>query len=429
MRLRRLLAAAFGGLALSCAAGQHDPSPPVPTGTRPDSASAPAAHDAPGDDVWSDDVEADAVEDVALPAPGDPAELAIGYSHSCARTFSGLVRCWGRNINGYIGDGTTTPRATPTAALLSNVASVAAGHYKTCAVSKTGDLWCWGSLYFGQAGDGTMTASPWPAAVPRLIPGLTDVVSAGGGSHTCAFLADGSVWCWGFNPHGEVGYVTTEPCPGTDGFTCSTVPRRVEGLEVTREVAFGPNHTCARSEGGSVRCWGQNTDGQLGDGTTASSHVPRRVLGLDDAIQISLGSNVSCALRATGDVVTWGARYVKSPLFHAPEKVTSPALVAGFSGPVASVHCAGRANCARMADGTVQCWGVNNPGNLGNPGLTEPVVTTPTTVPGLTDVTSLAVGGRACALRNDSTIWCWGAEPIGDGTWSAYAPAPTKVAW
>ena len=132
--------------------------------------------------------------------------------HACALLTDGGVKCWGANNNGQLGDGTTTPSATPAsvAALGGKAIAVAAGSEHTCAVLETGSVQCWGSNGDGQLGDGTREQS----SVPLDVSGLADAavsITAGGaygsgvGPHTCALLANGGVQCWGSNEAGQLG--------------------------------------------------------------------------------------------------------------------------------------------------------------------------------------------------------------------------------
>jgi hypothetical protein len=145
--------------------------------------------------------------------------LAGGADHTCAILDDGSVRCWGYNSNGQLGDGTNTDRNTPTA------------------------------------------LSSWPS-------GRTAVAITAGSYHTCAILDDGSVRCWGSNSDGQLGDGTT-----TDRNTPTTLSGWPSGRTAVA-ISAGYYHTCAILDDGSVRCWGYNSDGQLGDGTTTSRNTP-----------------------------------------------------------------------------------------------------------------------------------------------------------
>jgi alpha-tubulin suppressor-like RCC1 family protein len=353
--------------------------------------------------------------------PGDPVEVSLGYTGSCARTRDGHVRCWGTNSNYEVGDGTTETRNTPTAVPgLDNVVQIAAMHYNACAVIADGTVRCWGTLGWGLRGDGD-TVSKDLVYPPRTIPKLTGVTRVGGSSHACALLTDRTVMCWGFNPFGELGYATTIPASESD-YTCAGEPATVPDLTGVRALAPAVQHNCALNDHG-VWCWGWNQMGQLGDGTTTSRYQPKQIVGLDDVVQLSAHHSSSCALRKTGGVMCWGARY-RNDDYNFPDKMTVPYEVKGFSGAVAEVIAGGPSNCARMVSGTVQCWGARLGASAGSD-------LNPVTVKGLDHVVHLALGnGRACAIRDDASLWCWGRYgPLGDAAGTQVSTVPLKVDW
>jgi alpha-tubulin suppressor-like RCC1 family protein len=197
--------------------------------------------------------------------------ISSGWSHSCAVTSVGAVQCWGDNDRFGLGDGTTTNSATPVqvVGLSSGVQAISTGWSHLCAVTSVGAVKCWGWNAIGQLGDGTTTDSATPVQVVGLTSGVQAIST--GWSHSCALLADGSVKCWGGNSNGELGDGTT---------TNSATPVQVTGLTSgVQAISSGELHTCAAVADGAVKCWGYNGTGQLGDGTTTSSAVPVQVLG------------------------------------------------------------------------------------------------------------------------------------------------------
>jgi alpha-tubulin suppressor-like RCC1 family protein len=230
------------------------------------------------------------------------AEVAAGASYTCARTEAGVLWCWGRNDNGQVGDGTIQPKSPPVqvTALGSSVVEVSAGGYHACARKADGTLWCWGTGNVGQVGDGT-TDSQKPSPVQVTLLGTAVAQVAAGGYHTCARKTDGTLWCWGRNDRGQLGDgTTTTPKP---------TPSQVQALGATVvDVAAGLLHTCARKADGTLWCWGSNPFGQVGDGTmTTPVLVPTQVAALGtSAVDVAAGDNHTCARRTGGTVLCWG---------------------------------------------------------------------------------------------------------------------------
>jgi alpha-tubulin suppressor-like RCC1 family protein len=191
---------------------------------------------------------------------GEAVGVAAGLGHTCAVMSNGGVRCWGSNLYGQLGDGTETSRTTPAnvVGLAGGVAVLAMGDYHTCALGTAGWVQCWGYNLYGQLGDGTTaTSSPTPTDVVGLASGVVAV--AAGSNHTCAVTTGGGVKCWGANWANQLGI-------GTNNFP--NTPTDVTGLASgVASVAAGDSHTCALTTSGGAKCWGNNYHGQVGDGT------------------------------------------------------------------------------------------------------------------------------------------------------------------
>jgi hypothetical protein len=172
------------------------------------------------------------------------------------------VECWGRNVRGQVGDGTTnSPVTTPHVVNGLRAAALSLGEWHSCALLADGTAQCWGQNDYGQAG----TTGAY-ADVPVTVAGLSNVVSLSlGSTHSCAMIADGTVRCWGSDTFGELG----------DGTTTSTsTPVTVKGIVNPRQIGAGAGHTCALMPDTSVWCWGENDFGELGIGTFVSSLAP-----------------------------------------------------------------------------------------------------------------------------------------------------------
>jgi len=194
-------------------------------------------------------------------------------SHLCADEC-GRVQCWGYNYYGQLGNGTNTTSNTPVnvSGLSSGVITIAAGEYHTCALMSGGGVQCWGRNITGQLGDGTSTDSSIPVNVSGLGSGVLAITA--GGSHTCTLTGAGGVQCWGNNNFGQFGNGTN---------ATSYTPVNVSGLSSgVLAIAAGGYHTCALTSAGGVQCLGWNHYGQLGNGTNTTSNTPVNVSGFDE---------------------------------------------------------------------------------------------------------------------------------------------------
>jgi alpha-tubulin suppressor-like RCC1 family protein len=256
-------------------------------------------------------------------------------------------------------------------------------------------------------------------------PAEASVQLALGYLHTCVRKAAGTVQCWGDNGAGQLG----------DGvpFDAGTrpivkVPQDVVGITDAVELASGVSHSCAIRRSGAVACWGLNTFGQLGDGTTQRSSSAVTVSGVTNAVAVAAGTSFTCALVRGGTVQCWGANY--SGQLGDNSKIDRPtaAPVAELTGAT-SIATAEHHACAIVANGAVRCWGKNDEGQLGNGSTTESLVPTP--LASLSDVVQVVAASRfTCARQRTGQVHCWGANTLGQlGTGSANAaPNPSPAA-
>ena len=304
--------------------------------------------------------------DVSLQAPtpvvfAAPAEISVGGSHACVIDALGMVWCWGSNSSGQIGQpvpplpvGMISPVGPPLPVIgLTGVVQVSAGGTHTCALLADTTVSCWGYNLGGQLGDGTTVSRATPAPVP----GLTGVVQLSAGDfYTCALLADGTARCWGENFHGQIG----------DGTTINKrlSPTAVSGLSNAVQIEASTTTTCAVVLGGTVKCWGDEI--ALGVATTYPANLtPVAVPGLTGVRLLAGGGQHMCAVLSDTSARCWGRNdhgQVGNGTAGAP--VGTPQPVLGLSG-ITTLSGGTAHTCATLANGTAWCWGWDYYGQLG----------------------------------------------------------------
>ncbi|WP_394845725.1 hypothetical protein LZC95_52935 [Pendulispora brunnea] len=314
--------------------------------------------------------------------------IAVGRGHACARTAEGKVLCWGANTSGQLGDGTRISRPRPVAvAGLDDADMLVTGDEHTCARrARDQSLLCWGQNAHGELGDGTTDGRPTPAVVTDLHAVLS--VSAAG-HMTCARKPNRYVLCWG-----EVheGSAVKAPSP-------------VFGMTETEEVATGALHACARladpASGRNVRCWGSNRLRQLGVPHLVDRGMPVDVPHLEKVTQLAAGREHTCARTEEGSVRCWGGglRCVPGDWFEGKRVAVKPGAIPGMEN-VSLVASGADQACAILPDTTVAC--AREKSATGD----RSCVSAP--IASLRSVTALALGEEfSCALKRDGTVWCW----------------------
>jgi alpha-tubulin suppressor-like RCC1 family protein len=348
--------------------------------------------------------------------PGMP--IASVKQHSCAVSGS-KVQCWGRNVEGQLGDGTTlTPLIPVFVSGITTATAVGTGYYHSCALLSNGVVNCWGENIFGQLGNATTTSSNAPVAVVGIATATEIWV---GPYHNCALLLDGTVKCWGHNERSQLGDRTQ---------TNRSTP--VTALEITDAVAVwvGGLHSCTLLANGTVKCWGYNREGQLGDGSKIDRPVPVEVLGITTATAIAGSNDHSCALLSDGTLKCWGLNDNGQLGNGTTTSTTSPIAVLGITTGE-SIGAGLTHTCALLLNSTIQCWGANLSGQLGNGTATSTITTTPITVSGITTGSAVASGeAHTCAALSDYTVNCWGENDysqLGDGAAPMDSSIPVLV--
>ncbi|MFO0714774.1 MAG: hypothetical protein U0353_33350 [Sandaracinus sp.] len=357
------------------------------------------------------------------PAPPPVRDLALGDQHACAVRADRTVVCWGRNTFANLGDRTTTDRAAPVSVIgpfdviLGDATEVAAGNGFSCARQSSGDVRCWGANDAGQLGDGSGVAM---GTIPTRVLGLPSpsLELVLGDAFGCARVA-GAVYCWGSNTDGQLG----------DGSTTDRArPVAVRLLDDATSLAAGAGHACAIRATGTVACWGDNASGALGDGTTIDRHTPTPVPGITDAIELAAGRTHTCARHRDGHLSCWGSSLHGQLGDGTTTSRLAPTRVTGITDAI-TLGLGRDHSCAITRTGAVWCWGWGDALQLGDGTRTTRLVATPTRI------TSGAIsvrGGRdaTCVRTTSGGVQCWGDAvhgQRGDGTTSTHATAVSAV--
>jgi alpha-tubulin suppressor-like RCC1 family protein len=411
---------------------------------------------------------------VATVSSADTAtSLATKVHHTCAVTTAGMVKCWGANAAGQLGDGTTSTRLTPVfvKGLRTGIVAVAVGREHSCALTRSGRVKCWGSNAHGQLGDGTTRDSSRPVAVQGLTTKAMAITA--GYDHTCALMADGGVTCWGDNHDGELGDGTA---------TERHLPVGVSGLASgVIAIAAGAYHTCALTGAGGVKCWGANDSGQLGDGTTDArpaavdvfEKVSRKSIDAGDPactqaqyhpeqsyyryenvcdypvsayvcvgiydpyieydpcrfagdyrahLRLSVGQTIDIEIARPGGGLVQFNEMQECPKGHTIVAEALTSFPCNRAYPVmnaASVTAGFDHSCMVTTGGGAKCWGNNSDGQIGDDSKAQRLI--PVDVSGLADgVASIAAGERhTCAVTVVGGVECWGWNghgQLGNGT-------------
>ncbi|MBV2168063.1 MAG: hypothetical protein KUL82_05075, partial [Bdellovibrio sp.] len=322
-----------------------------------------------------------------------------GVSHSCA-ILSGKIYCWGDNTSGQLGQGDTTARTSAVEITsLKGAVDLAVGAYHTCALANS-KVYCWGGNNKGQLGLGSSDSSPHTTPVEVTTLAGSRFIRAGD-YHTCAKDASDAIKCWGDNTNGQLGLGDNT--------------QRNQPVAVGKsffDLKLGKNFTCGIDDFYQVYCWGDNSKGQMGDGTTALEYkTPNLALGLSNAVDLVAGSEHACMTKNDGTVLCWGANAYSQLGDGTTANRNTAVTVSGLSGAI-GLSAGQEHTCALKATGQAQCWGDNYYGQLAiGPSGTQ---TAPQTIPLVNDFVGLGAGRQhTCGIRAGGFIGCSGDNSSG----------------
>ncbi|MCC7539792.1 MAG: hypothetical protein IT379_26455 [Deltaproteobacteria bacterium] len=348
-------------------------------------------------------------------------ELASGAQHACV-IADGALFCWGSNLQGQLGIGTSVGDVPAPTRIGMDIdwSRVAAGEQHTCGVRASGTLWCWGDERGGRLGlpDGTYRAPT------RVGVGEEWIAVAAGIDATCAITRSGDLHCFGENGFGQLGNGTTTRVTTSDAPSVGE-PTTWRAVDIARA------HTCARSTGDALHCWGRNGQGELGTGTSgpdAGLLVPSMEIGGRDWIQVALGGSYTCARESPDAVYCWGSGSdgrlglgADDADRSVPTPIGSPAGLGSIDLAVGDAHA-----CAIGSAGRLRCWGNNDFGELGNG--TRDAANTPLPVDGSRVWEDVSAGNDHTCAIDDGALFCWGALNGAPAAGPAADPAiPTRV--
>lgn len=388
----------------------------------------------------------------------DAVQISVGNNYACALRKAGSVWCWGSNNLGKFGNGTSTSSDIPVKGpSYEDFQFISMGANTSCGIRQNGEAWCWGSGGTGQLGNGGTADSFLPVKVSNISNFVHLNVSTSSG--VCGVVRDGKGYCWGTETNGEFGNGATSGL--------QTVPSEVSNITDFVKISLRPNYACGLRGNGQIWCWGNDgAHGKLGNGpSVGNSDVPSQVVNIDDFIDVEGGNLFACGIRKNGEAWCWGedtngrlgngptitanmdspykvigANFIKMKSYLATIAITDTTPIKTTASVSTRDKIAGGLHsvCAIKPDTSLYCWGSDVDGQLGNGDAVTADQHSP--YPVFTEDSlgwnSVSGGkliesgsGHYCGIKTDGTAWCWGrgtAGQLGNGTTSASA-IPVKI--
>jgi len=356
---------------------------------------------------------------------------------TCAVLNDDSLSCWGLNSSYQLGNNTTTTSTTPVALTMANssgVRTLVSSGYNYCAIMGDQSLECWGENAVGQLGNGTTSSVKVPTQVsfPGGITVQKVIMTKGSNATTCALMSDSSVYCWGYNSHGQVGVndsitqTFNTPQKVTLGANASDIVAIEDQSYVVPTSINYLAAICATLSTGSLKCWGANQANAVGDGTSTDRFLPISITipGGKSVSQVYPMQNFSaCALLTDSSVACWGANYYgivgngSASAQASPVAISMPSSLGVqkiFNSIVTSLTTAPSA-CALLSNNSVACWGANTSGQLGVGSLSSYIYSpTLVTTVGSKSVSSVFLSDtNSCLIATDGSVQCTGLNSVG----------------
>ncbi|HSW59177.1 MAG TPA: hypothetical protein VLJ60_00145, partial [bacterium] len=305
--------------------------------------------------------------------------MKTGSNHACVVADDKRIYCWGDGDSGKLGTGSIGSSLYPVSVKYDGVlkdkviVDVSPGGDHTCAIDEDGKAYCWGRNTVGSLGTETelqLVLEPVSVDMGGVLKDRKIAEISSGSGHTCSVADDGGIYCWGLNDRGQLGDGNGGTQGGIGGGLGdhSKFPVKAETAEGKYiKVSAGASHTCILSEAGKIYCFGNNANGQLGDGTTEMRLTPV-ALNSDKVFKsVSAGFEHTCAVDDKDEAYCWGGNIVGQLGTGNKESSLIPVKVKyATETKIKSISCGHRHTCSVTTEGIVHCWGWNTDGQLGN---------------------------------------------------------------
>ncbi|MEQ1906601.1 MAG: hypothetical protein ABL888_20620 [Pirellulaceae bacterium] len=369
--------------------------------------------------------------------------VASAYRHTCALSSTGVVKCWGQNNAGQLGQGDINNRGDGIGEMggslnpvdLDGVAvQIGVGAYHSCALMADNTIKCWGDNFYGQLGrEDTIVRGDGPGEMGAnlvsvdLGTGRSALQLAVGSYTTCALLDNFTAKCWGKNDYGQLGYGDTVQRGDNSSEMGDNLPIINFGGVTPIKLFAGVGNTCAILATGALKCWGDGANGALGNGVPGvPAYAPTQVTGLtSNVVDVEIGYGHSCAVMTSGAVNCWGMNFYGGVGDGTTTDRSTPVPVLGISTAV-KIGLGNDSSCAILSDGTLKCWGANGNGTLGIDSTADQ--SSPATVLNVLNVSSVTSGmSHTCAVAS-GLFKCWGMNGsgelgLGDTTTRGHVPS------